>query len=147
MSLADNLIDWRKNRNITKADTKDYIANVIEELLEIFTQDKKEIQLIQKHIISTYFDREPLSKENTIDAIQDIQVFSINETELMGYDNKQCNDEVFKEINSREQCPMQKEIWDNWGADGKWKKSTTQDKSTLYKANYSKCKRVQDEDK
>ena len=40
--------------------------------------------------------------------LQDIQVFCINETELMGFDNIKCNKEVFSEINSREQDPYPK---------------------------------------
>ena len=51
--------------------------------------------------------------------MQDIQVFCINETELMGFDNIKCNKEVFSEINSREQDPIQKLVKIK-GVVGKW---------------------------
>lgn len=91
--------------------------------------------------MADYFLREPISESNTIDAISDIRVFAINETELMGYDAKKCIVETIKEVSSREQDPIQKEVWDKWGAGGnKWQKNKNQDPSTLYKANYEECK-------
>ena len=81
------------------------------------------------------------SNEDVIDAIQDIQVFCINETEIMGFDNIKCNKEVFSEINSREQDPIQKEQWEKFGAFGKWEKSLLPEHiEKWYKADYNKCK-------
>lgn len=141
MSLTKNLRVWREKRNITNGNVEVYIANVIEELLEICYSDKKDISRIQAEIMSQYFcDREPLDELDTLDAIQDIQVFSINEAELMGYDNELSNLEVFKEIDSRKQCPIQRIDWLENGAIGKWQKDKTQDKTTLYKADYERCK-------
>lgn len=140
--LTRDLRQWRKDRNITESNTRVYVANVIEELLEIYFSDKDRIKHYQNKILDEYFDRTPISEEGTLDAIQDIQVFSINETEQMGYDNYKCNNEVYSEISSRRQCPVQKEDWD----DGikvkseKWKKDINQDKDTLYKADYSICR-------
>ena len=139
-TLTENLKEWREDRNITEFDTIVYVENVIEELLEIFTEDKKEIKHLQSEIMDKYFNREPINILNTIDAIQDIQVFCINETELMGYDNIKCNDEVFQEINSREQDPQQFAEWQKYGASGKWQKYKHQKDWTLYKANYASCK-------
>lgn len=142
MSLTTDLRQWRKDRNITEANTKVYVANIIEELLEIFTEDKKEIKHLQSKIMDKYFNRDPLSEFDTLDSIQDIQTFSINETELMGYDNHLCNQEVFKEIDSRLQDPEQRIEWEQYGAFGKWKKSQLeQDKKLWYKADYLDCKR------
>lgn len=141
MSLTKNLRVWREKRNITNGNVEVYIANVIEELLEICYSEKKDISRIQAEIMSQYFcDREPLDELDTLDAIQDIQVFSINEAELMGYDNELSNLEVFKEIDSRKQCPIQRIDWLENGAIGKWQKDKTQDKTTLYKADYERCK-------
>ena len=55
-------------------------------------------------------------------------------------DNVKCNNEVFKEINSRKQDPEQAIVWAGIGANGKWQKMKDQLKETLYVANYSKCK-------
>ena len=44
MSLTSNLKVWRKDRNITQANTRVYVANVIEELLEIYYTDKQYIK-------------------------------------------------------------------------------------------------------
>ena len=140
MSLTVNLKAWRKDRNITKANTKVYVENVIEELMEIYYTDKQFIKEEKDLIMAMFFNAEPISTEDTIDAIQDIQVFSINETELMGYDNEMCNYEVFKEINSREQDPTQMIEWKTNGAKGKWLKDTNQSEVTKYKADYARCK-------
>ena len=77
-----------------------------------------------------------------MDILQDIQVFCINETELMGFDNIKCNKEVFSEINQeqdpykkkKKSGPLKKELLEN-GKRIKGKKSWT-----LYKANYESCK-------
>ena len=58
----------------------------------------------------------------------------------MGFDNTKCNKEVFSEINSREQDPIQKEQWEKFGTYGKWEKNKRQESWTLYKANYESCK-------
>ena len=92
--------------------------------------------------MKSYFNKEDIVpiKSEIIDILQDIQVFCINETELMGYDNIKCNDEVFQEINSREQDPQQFAEWQKFGASGKWQKNRHQKDWTLYKANYESCK-------
>jgi hypothetical protein len=145
-NLTQNLKEWREKRNITDANTKVFVLNTIEELLEIYFDDKDVINDNKHGVWSIFFtdfysnDLQPISESNSIDAIQDIQVFCINETELMGYDNLKCNEEVFKEINSRVQCPNQMIEWKEKGAYGKWKKYDKQDKDSLYKANYEGCK-------
>lgn len=143
-SLTENLKVWRKDRNITKADYLVFVGNVLEELLEPI-YNNEDIEDIKSQILVDYFDKKDVHSENIkaydiIDAIQDIQVFCINETELMCYDNLKCNNEVFKEINSRVQDPQQKEDWIENGANSKWQKMRNQPQETLYIADYSKCK-------
>lgn len=139
-NLTENLREWREVRNITRADYLVFVGNVLEELLEpIYIKDA--IPEYKNKIIEEYFIYGGgLDESEVIDAIQDIQVFCINETELMGYDNLKCNDEVFQEINSREQCPQQFAEWQKYGASGKWQKDKHQKNCTLYKANYEVCK-------
>ena len=139
-NLTENLREWRKDRNITKADYLTFVENVLEELLEPL-YIKEDIEKIKSQIMTRYFSEGCGASENIIvDAIQDIQVFCINETELMGYDNIKCNSEVFEEINSREQDPVQKVEWLKNGAVGKWEKNKRQESWTLYKANYESCR-------
>ena len=100
------------------------------------------IPKFKKQIMNDYFNKDIVTVINSevVDILQDIQVFCINETELMGFDNIKCNKEVFNEINSREQDPIQKEDWLKNGAVGKWQKDKSQKDWTLYKANYESCK-------
>ena len=140
-NLTENLRQWRADRNITKADYLVFVGNVLEELLEPIYL-KEEIPSLKNTILQDYFGNSilPTKEIDYLDAIQDIQVFCINETELMGFDNIKCNKEVFNEINSREQDPIQKEQWEKFGAYGKWEKNKRQESWTLYKANYESCK-------
>lgn len=139
-NITEKLRYWRKKRNITKPDTKVFVESVIEELLEIYYDDKVLIKSIKEHISKTYFNKKPISELNTIDAIQDIQVFGVNETEQMGYDNILCNREVFKHIDCRTQDPIQKAEWEAKGASGKWLKDINQPKEELYEPKYEDCK-------
>ena len=138
--MSSNLKQWREDRYITEAPhIKVYVANVIEELLEMFSNNKNEIDFLKEEIMDTYFNRLHIEK-NIIDAIQDIRVFSENQTELMGYDAEIALSETIKEISSREQDPLQKEDWLSNGHDGtKWQKNRNQDRSTLYVADYTKA--------
>lgn len=141
-TLTENLKVWRKERNISKADYLVFVGNILEELLEPL-YNKPHIEEFKNNILEAYFEPmniDLLENYDVIDTIQDIQVFCINETELMGYDNIKCNNEVFKEINSRKQDPEQAIVWAGIGANGKWQKMKDQPKETLYVANYSKCK-------
>ena len=139
-NLTEKLKYWRRKRNITEPNTKVFVANCIEELLEIYYQDKNVIKNLQNEIMENYFDLEPLSELNTIDSIQDLQVFGINETELMGYDNIACNREVYKHISCRKQDPEQLVDWEFNGAKGKWIKWSEQPKEELYEPKYEECK-------
>ena len=141
-NLTEKLREWRKDRNITKADYLTFVENILEELMECI-HAKDMIPEFKKQIMRDYFNKDfikPIESE-IIDILQDIQVFCINETELMGFDNIKCNKEVFEEINSREQDPEQKQQWIKNGAVGKWQKSLLPEHiEKWYKANYESCK-------
>ena len=141
-NLTKNLRQWRADRNITKADYLTFVENILEELMECI-HSKDMIPKFKKQIMNEYFNKDIVTVINSevVDILQDIQVFCINETELMGFDNIKCNKEVFSEINSREQDPIQKEQWEKFGTYGKWEKSLlTEHKEKWYKANYESCK-------
>lgn len=144
MSLTRDLRQWREDRNITKADYMVFIANILEEIMEPL-YPKEDIKRFQKEIMDKYFfsgNYGLIANElDIVDCLQDIIVFSTNEVELMGYDNERCNVEVLKEINSREQNPIQKEQWEKFGTYGKWEKSLLPEhKEKWYKANYESCR-------
>ena len=139
-TLTENLKVWRKDRNIKSSNTKVFIENILEELLEIYYSDKEMIKACKNDIISDYFCLPELNESEVIDAIQDIQVFCINETELMGYDNVKCNNKVFKHINCRKQDPNQFIEWKEKGAYGKWKKWSEQPEEEIYQPDYESCK-------
>lgn len=140
-NLTEKLRYWRRKRNISNANTKVYVANVIEELLEIYHNDKELIKELQEDIMFNYFSNHtPLNELNTLDSIKDIKVFGINEVELMGYDDLATDKEVFKHIDCRVQDPIQAEEWKEKGAFGKWRKYELQDEDTLYEPQYEECK-------
>ena len=141
-NLTENLRQWRADRNITKADYLTFVENILEELMECI-HSKDMIPKFKKQIMNEYFNKDIVTVINSevADILQDIQVFCINETELMGFDNIKCNKEVFSEINSREQNPIQKEQWEKFGAYGKWEKSLLPEHiEKWYKADYESCK-------
>ena len=143
-NLTENLRQWRSDRNITKADYLTFVGNILEELLEpIYTKDavnKYKKGIIIRYFDSSFIDYKILKEKDIIDTIQDIQVFCINETELMGYDNIKCNNEVFKHINCRKQDPEQYLEWKEKVPYGKWKKWSEQPKDEIYEPNYGDCK-------
>lgn len=57
----------------------------------------------------------------------------------LGYCFRKAMAECLKEINSREQDPIQAKEWAENGASGKWEKWAQQSPDTLYKADYSKA--------
>lgn len=140
-NLTENLRQWRQYRNITKADYLVFVGNILEELLEPL-YDKSTIEDIKDEFMTNWINGDDSMPDtlDIIDAIQDIQVFCINETELMGFDNIKCNNEVFKHINCRKQDPIQKEQWAKFGTYGKWLKDTNQNSNDIYEPNYEDCR-------
>lgn len=140
-NLTENLREWRKKRNITKADYLVFVENILEELMECI-HSKDMIPKFKKQIMNDYFNKDIVTVINSevVDILQDIQVFCINETELMGFDNIKCNNEVFKHINCRKQDPEQYLEWKEKVPYGKWKKWSEQPKDEIYEPNYGDCK-------
>ena len=87
-TLTENLKDWRKERNISKADYLVFVGNILEELMEPLWS-KNAIEINKQEILDNYFratskvQQDTLYIEDIVDTIQDIQVFCINETELI----------------------------------------------------------------
>ena len=140
-NLTQNLREWRKKRNITKADYLVFVENILEELMECI-HSKDMIPKFKKQIMNEYFNKDIVRVINSevVDILQDIQVFCINETEMMGFDNIKCNNEVFKHINCRKQDPEQYLEWKEKVPYGKWKKWSEQPKDEIYEPNYEDCK-------
>lgn len=140
-NLTEDLKVWRKERNITNQSYINFVENILEEILEPL-YNKNTVDIFKNRIMKEYFPDNKWIYNNVdvLDAIQDIQVFCINETELMGYDNTKCNNEVFKHINCRKQDPKQKEEWLRNGAIEKWQKDQNQPKDEIYEPNYESCK-------
>ena len=140
-NLTQNLREWRKKRNITKADYLTFVENILEELMECI-HSKDMIPKFKKQIMNDYFNKDIVKVINSevVDILQDIQVFCVNETELMGFDNIKCNNEVFKHINCRKQDPEQYLEWKEKVPYGKWKKWSEQPKDEIYEPNYGDCK-------
>lgn len=137
-----NLKKWRDERPSMEANYKSYFTNIVEEILEPL-YSKATVKILTQKIVNEYY-KEPcnIDKDMIIDTICDVQVFSINEAELMEYDNSKAMSETIKEISSREQDPYQKTRWKKHGSCGeKWMKDQLQKRDTLYKANYQECKR------
>ena len=140
-TLTENLKEWRKDRNITKADYLVFVVNILEELLEPL-YNKTTISHIKDEFVTKWINGDDSIPNDfdIVDAIKDIKVFCINETELMGYDDAKTDSEVFKHINCRKQDPIQKEQWEKFGAYGKWEKDKNQDPKEIYEPDYINCK-------
>lgn len=140
--FVNDLRAWREARNINQPNYPVYIKSILEELLEPM-YDKKDIKYLVGEIYDGYFrkcERIDLSVDAIMDSMNDIEVFTINEIEVMGYDNNLTMDETILEISSRKQDEHQKKVWEENGPNGKWQKSILgKDKKLWYKAQYHKC--------
>jgi len=90
------------------------------------------------------FKEADLNNDNTemLDALNDIIVIAVGEIRKMGYNPESTLNETIKEISSREQDPAQRHRWMSGGKHPgeKWLKNKSQDKSTLYKADFNKAR-------
>lgn len=115
----NKLIKWKEDRNIIKPSGQ--FASMIDEEVQEY--------------------KDATTEHDKIDAIADIIILSVNELQLKGYNVNKVMNEVFKEINSREQNPIQKEQWEKFGTYGKWEKSLLPEHTEKwYKANYESCR-------
>ena len=147
MDYINNLEIWRQKRNIVKPNTRVFVANIVEELLEVIYTDKEQIKSCQKSIMKEFFPEElfkNIPEHRIVDSICDIKVFGCNELENMDYCTKIAMNETVKEVSSREQDPTQKQDWDLNGPNGKWQKNLNQNPTTLYTADFNKAKKSND---
>ena len=140
--MFNKLKQWREDRKISGYDHKIQVSNIVEEMLETMYMPKCSlIKQYKEEIVGKYFVDDTTNNEK-VDSFADLIVFSVNAIELLGYDAEKCMDETIKEISSRRQSPIQKDIWDKWGYDNtKWEKDKNQPRDTLYVADYDGCKR------
>ena len=145
MNVINGIKDWATERQIDKMEFKPEveIVNILEELFEMTGVDSQIARGNAEFIYEREFlpNQKKVSKEDLCDALNDVIVFSTTAIMKLGYNPELTLNEVLKEISSRKQDPKQKEEWElNGIPDGaKWQKDLSQDKSTLYKADFSKC--------
>ena len=142
--MFKKLDKWRKDRNILSGSYDWYtqIKNDAEELFELMGYTSVECDELVIDFMNRYYiyNIEPLDVEK-IDAHCDKIVFAVNAIEQLGYDAECCMNETIMEISSRLQDPIQEHEWLANGANGKWLKWKEQPASSLYKADYNKCKK------
>ena len=119
MNEFDDIIQWNINRNNLAYDSSKELMMLVEELQE--------------------FENAQTDDEE-VDALCDLIVIAVGALWKKDYCPTLSLQETIKEISSRKQCPLQKDIWDQWGADGKWQKDKEQPSDTLYVADYEKAK-------
>lgn len=122
MTVLDKIVQWNKERNNVEFIADNEFNMLGEEMDELFAC----IQEWNEHEI--------------IDALGDIIVVATGAIHKLGYNPNIAMNETLKEISSRQQDPIQKDIWTKCGASGKWEKNKSQEPSTLYKADYTKAK-------
>lgn len=118
MNWVQDCIEWDKSRNNFEFNKQSVFDMLEEELIEF---------------------RDAETHEEEIDGLCDLVKIAISEMWKKGYCPNKSMAETLREINSRQQDPKQKEVWEKWGASGKWLKDVNQDESMKYKADYSKC--------
>jgi len=118
MSIIKEMVKWDIERNLIEFNKKNEVNMLMSEVNEFIDAP---------------------NEHEEIDGLADVIKVSVGAISKKGYDVELVLEEMLKEISSRKQNPTQKEIWEKWGAEGKWEKDKTQDPKTLYKADYSKC--------
>lgn len=78
--------------------------------------------------------------DEEVDALCDLILVAVGALWKKGYCPTLSLRETIEEISSRKQDPVQKDIWEKWGADGKWQKDKEQPSNTLYAADYEKAR-------
>lgn len=120
MTVLNKIVQWNKERNNVEFSISNETEMLYEELKELVVGYPNEHEMI--------------------DALCDIIVVATGAIHKLGYNPNIAMNETLKEISSRQQDPIQKDIWKKWGASGKWEKNKSQKPSTLYKADYTKAK-------
>jgi hypothetical protein len=132
-SEYSELEQWRDETGLVKAKPtkRQIVKHFVEELFEMCGYDKEIVNRLTDNFMDTYVIDENLTDDAMLDAMCDMKVFAINDSEQMGYDAEQCMSETIKEVTSR------KGNYDE--SIGKFIKVIT---GKEYKANYSICKRL-----
>jgi len=154
MNPINEIVRFQDERNLSSTDPNWFLetTNIVEELLEARGHkhiDKDRLRhFIEDSMVPTFYVLEIINNEiepdteTQVDAAADIIVFAIGWIMKLGYDPNCVLDEVAKEINSRKQDPEQKKEYPDGLPQGiKWMKDRNQNPATLYKANFSQCKR------
>ena len=118
MKWKQSLNKWRTTRKITKP-LEDF-EGAIESEVDEYTTAVRANDIHEQ-----------------IDACGDIITFATNQIHLLGYDVDAVMKEICKEISSRNQDPAQAAR--DWSEE-KWEKDRSQDSTTLYKSDFSRCK-------
>ena len=120
MNEFNEIIEWNIDRNNTTYDSTKELMMLVEELQEF---------------------ENATTDDEEVDALCDLMVICAGALYKKGYCPTLSLQETIREISSRLQCPIQKDIWDKWGADGsKWQKDLSQPSDTLYVADYEKAR-------
>jgi len=149
MTIYDKYEQWRKERRLdqVKQTRAQILTNVMEEVFEAmgYYEDSRKYaeEFIHEHQKRKLdWSKKIVSDSLFIDSLGDIKVFITNGIEQYGYNAEKVDDEIYKEISSRKQCPLQVSEWARGEfGDNKWRKDNNQDPVTLYKADIEGCKR------
>lgn len=140
LSNTDKCIKWQQDRGLDVLPfvIEEAMYRYLEEICEMRGFGSEEAKTLARKL-TTFIEVKAIEdniKEPTpdvvIDAIDDLWVFGVGDSLKLGYDPEGTKSETLKEISSR------KGAWSE--EKGKWIKDPNQDKSTLYTADYSKCK-------
>ena len=154
MNSIKKIESWLEERNLPAMgfDPWQSLYNHLEELFEGLSIDSAQSKVLATKYQSLFKDEWEAhgSPETTEDAVVDSRcdkiVFAIDDLMKLGYSPELSLSETHREINSRVQDPAQARLWeDHGGPIGKWQKWIGQDPTTLYKADYSQCKLVEED--
>ena len=153
MNSIKKIEEWLEERNLPAMgfDPWQSLYNHLEELLEGLgfnsENSKRYAREYAKDMKNLWeeLDSPEITEDAVVDSRCDKIVFAIDDLMKLGYNPELALLETHREINSRVQDPAQARLWEDQGVPtGKWQKWLGQDPTTLYKADYSQCKLVED---
>ena len=103
MDFFEKIVQWNEERNllVKEFDYKNEMSFIVEEILESTGQyDSISSRDKAKEIVQDMLSSEG-SKEQIVDSLADIIVYSTGAIRKLGYNPSKVMDEVFKEIDSR----------------------------------------------
>lgn len=142
--VIDEAIKFQVDRGLDKQEFDEdvSITNIMQEFLELLgltvpKEKRNHLNIVTKSFILILIKNNIITKAEEpteitrVDALNDIIELCIGDILKLGYDPELTLNEVNKEINSRKGKII----------NGKFEKDVNQDPATLYKADFSKCKR------